>query len=301
MNYKDYYKVLGVEKTATAQEIKKTFRRLAVKYHPDKNQGNKAAEEKFKEINEAYAVLGDPEKRKKYNEMGESWRQFEQQPKYGGEQFDWSQWTGGRARDEDFGDFFETVFGGQFSRGNGGRKTRAFKGQDYNAKISITLEEAYFGTPREFEVNGKNVRIRLKPGTVDGQVVRLSGYGAPGRNEGKPGDLYIAVEILPHSIYERKGNDLYTEFPVDLFTCVLGGNAELHSLKGPVNVKIPMLTQSGKKIRMKGLGMPVYGKPDQFGDLYAKIAVRIPESLSPEEEELFRRLEEIRKKKTVNA
>jgi curved DNA-binding protein len=299
MEYKDYYKILGVSKKATADEIKKSYRKLAVKYHPDKNPDNKAAEEKFKEVSEAYDVLGDPEKKKKYDDLGESWQNYQQQKRQGGDgDFDWSQWTAGQGGGfyqyeggEGFGsDFFDSIFG-QFG-GQGGRQTRAAKGSDYQASITLSLEEAYFGAPREFEVHGKKVRIRLKPGTSDGQVIRLNGYGSPGRNGGTAGDLYISVTVLPHALYQRKANDLYTDFPVDLYTAILGGTANLHSLKGAVKITIPKLSANGKVIRMKGLGMPVYGHPDQFGDLYAKLNVVLPEKLSDEEEELFRVLAE---------
>jgi curved DNA-binding protein len=300
MEYKDYYKTLGVDKSATAADIKKAYRKLAVKYHPDKNPGDKAAEEKFKEISEAYDVLGDPEKKKKYDELGDSWRTYQSAGRQE-DDFDWSQWASRDDRrgysysgsgDADFSsDFFDSIFGDRF--GDSGRQRgRSFKGSDYRAEISISLEEAFHGTPREFEVNGKKVRIRLKPGTRDEQVIRLKGYGAPGANGGAPGDLLITVHVEPHPLFERRENDLYTDLPVELYTAILGGHTNVATLKGPVKVKIPKLTQNGKTIRLKGQGMPVYSKPDQQGDLYAKVSVVLPEKLSAKEEELFKKLAE---------
>lgn len=307
MDYKDYYKVLGVDKSASADAIKKAYRKLAVKYHPDKNPGNKAAEEKFKEITEAYEVLGDPEKRKKYDELGENWKYYQQQ---GGtaEGFDWSQYTGrrpggqGRAYTSgDFGgfsDFFESIFGGGgFERAGfgGGGRTRARKGEDYKADMEISLEESYNGTTRQVDAGGTRLELKIKPGTYDQQVLRLKGKGGPGINGGPNGDIYITVHVQSHPHYEVKGDDLYCDIPVDLYTAVLGGKALVRTLKGTIRIDIAKGTQNGKVLRLKGMGMPKFGKPGEFGDLYGKVNVRLPEHLSPRETELFNELAKLKK------
>ncbi len=310
MEYKDYYKILGVDKKASQDEIKKAFRKLAVKYHPDKNPGDKAAEEKFKEINEAYEVLKDPEKRKKYDELGENWRNFQQAG--GGSNFDWSRWQqgGGGSRqyytgdasdifgEGGFSDFFSTIFGGGagFGGRTQGRRTRAMKGQDYEAEIDVTLEEAYHGTSRILNVNGQKIRVKLKPGIRDGQVLRIKGKGAPGANGGPAGDLYLKVHVLPHHLYQRVGDNLMQTVKVDLFTAVLGGKVTVNTFSGPVKITIPAGTQNGKVLRLKGKGMPVYGKKDQFGDMLVKIEVAIPEKLNEKQKKLFEEL-----KKTFKA
>ena len=311
MDYKDYYKILGVDKKASQDEIKKAYRKLAVKYHPDKNPGDEAAEEKFKEINEANEVLGDPEKRQKYDELGENWQHFQQ----GGGQgsgFDWSQWQqqpgGGRYYyeggasdfgDEGFSDFFENIFGGMGGRG-GQRRRAQGKGQDYEANMEITLEEAYHGTSRILQLQNQKIRINTKPGTQDGQKLRIKGKGAPGFNGGPAGDLFINVSVLPHSLYQRKGNDLIQKINVDLFTAVLGGKTEINTFSGPVKVTIPQGTQNDKTLRIKGKGMPLYGKKDQFGSMLVKININIPSNLSEEQKELFEKLRALEAEKTTN-
>lgn len=304
MEYKDYYKILGVSKTATADEIKKAYRRLAVKYHPDKNPGNKTAEEKFKELNEAYEVLGDADKRKKYDELGENWQYYQQGGRPGAEGFDWSQFAsgpgGGKGRytytsgdfDQDaFSDFFESFFGrGRFGGGARGKRRQAFKGEDIHAELPISLEEAYFGTTRKVNVNGQVLEMKIKPGTHDGQVLRLRGKGSPGMSGGENGDLLLTVKITKHPHYEMKGDDLYCDIPVDLYTAVLGGKALIRTIKGPIRIDIARGTQNGKLLRLKGMGMPKAGKPGEFGDMYAKVNVRLPEKLSEKEIELFNQL-----------
>lgn len=300
MEYKDYYKILGVDKKASADEIKKAFRKLAVKYHPDKNPGDKQAEEKFKEISEANEVLSDVEKRKKYDEFVESWSQYQGRGQ-GSEGFDWTKWQErGNTRsqeftyeDENFGDFssfFETLFG--FNR-----KARGpAKGQDYSAELEISLEEAFTGTERILEVDNEKLRIKLKPGTSDGQVIKVKGKAAQGRNGGPRGDIYMKIHIPEHPHYKRNGDDLHCNAPVDLYTMVLGGKALIDTLKGPVRIDIPEGTENGKVLRIKGMGMPKYDQPGQFGDLYAKISVIIPKKLTPEEKELFRELSSLKEK-----
>jgi curved DNA-binding protein len=306
MNYKDYYKILGVSKTAAADDIKKAFRKLAVKYHPDKNPGDKAAEEKFKEINEANEVLSDPEKRKKYDELGENWQQYQQRGNRQ-EDFDWSQYqnTGGGRQysysdgfgDEgNFSDFFESVFGGQFGgrRGGGARK-----GSDYQAEAEISLEEAYSGTTRVMEVNGEKLQMKFKPGVKDGQALRIKGKGGPGQNKGERGDIYVTVHIPPHPHFERKENDLHCEAPIELYTAILGGKATIRTLKGMIKIDIPKETENGKVLRLKKMGMPVFGQENTFGDLYAKVKIILPKNLSNEEIELFEQLKNRNHAQTV--
>lgn len=313
MDFKDYYKILGVSKTATVDEIKKAYRKLAIKYHPDKNPNNKAAEERFKEISEANEVLSDPEKRKKFDELGENWKKHQQAG--GSRGFDWSkyaeagrqgrrQYTYGNGDDEfegagDFSDFFESIFGG----GSGRRRSsqRSFKGQDYKAELQVSLEEAYTGTSREIEVNGQTLRLKIKPGVSDGQVLRIKDKGAPGANGGPNGDLYLTIMIAEHPHFKRKENDLHCDFPVDLYTAVLGGKATVKTLKGTMKIDIPNGTDNGKVMRLKGLGMPVYGKANEFGNLYAKATIMTPKNLSDKEMDLFKQLMQLKKENTSKA
>lgn len=317
MEYKDYYKILGVGKNASADEIKKAYRKLAAKYHPDKNPGDKAAEEKFKDINEAKEVLTDPEKRKMYDRFGSAYKQYRTTGQPG--DFDWSQFGGGRERGsphgggqpfgggsfnfEDLfggsGDFFEMLFGQPF--GGGGRKkswqaASAAKGQDLSSEASLTLEEAYHGTNRQLSVGGETIKLSIKPGAKDGQKLKLSGKGSPGVNGGPRGDLYITVKVSPHPRFERDGDNLLCDLPVDLYTALLGGKTELRTLKGAIKVDIPPETENGKVLRLKGMGMPLYGQPGKFGDLYAKISIQIPQNLSAEELELFKKLKRLRER-----
>lgn len=315
MTYKDYYKILGVEKNASIDEIKKAYRKLAVKYHPDKNKGDKTAEDRFKEINEANEVLSDPEKRKKYDAFGEDWRHY--QASGGNEsQFDWSRYAGQRGGaqtgtyNEDYGtfefrdifggqgasDFFETLFGRGPTAGAGGRSS-VRKGQDAEAELPVTLEEAYSGTTKLFDLNGQTIRIRINPGMQDKQILRLAGKGSAGSRGGQPGDLYLSIRVLPHPVFERKGNDLYCDLPLPLYTAVLGGKVEVQTLKGTVKVDIQPGTQNGQTLRLAGLGMPVYGEQGRFGDLYAKTAVQIPTRLSAEEQSMFQKLAELQRRR----
>lgn len=311
MEYRDYYKVLGVSKNATQDEIKKAYRKLAVKYHPDKNPDNKEAEKKFQEVNEANEVLSDPEKRKKYDALGENWKHYQESGgRPGG--FDWSQYAAspggggfsfeGDASDffgnEGFSDFFSNLFGG----GRTGKRSRgAFKGQDYQSEVDLTLEEAFQGTARIFDLRGHKIRIRIKPGIHDGQVLSIKGKGAPGINGGPAGDLYVTVHVLPHPAYTRQGDDLEQSITVNLYTAILGGTASVNTITGKVNFTIPPGTQQGKILRLKGKGMPVYGEPGKHGDLLVKITIAVPVNLSEEEKELFKKLKSIAEQKTTYA
>jgi curved DNA-binding protein len=309
MDFKDYYKILGVERKASADEIKKAYRKLAVKYHPDKNSNNKQAEEKFKEMNEAYEVLGNTEKRKKYDELGENWNQHRQHG--GGEgNFDWSKWQnagGGRRRtsnedmfggEGDFSDFFSNIFGG-----NGGstRSRQPRKGNDYEAALNLTLEEAYTGTTRQLETDGEKLQVKIKPGVKEGQILRMKGKGGAGMNNGPRGDVLMTVHVESHNYFERKNDDLYCEMPVDLYTAILGGKTLIKTLKGDIRMDIAKETESGKTLRLKGMGMPKFGKENEFGDLYAKVKILIPKNISSEEIELFEKLAKIKTQKQTQA
>lgn len=295
---RDYYAILGVSRDATEADIKKAYRKLAVKYHPDKNPNNKEAENKFKEINEAYEVLSDADKRKKYDQFGENWNRVnEQGPPPGGGQY--QQYYGGGAGGEGFhfegdpNDIFESFFGGNFGGGGGGgRRNSKRKGGDYQSETTITLEEAFHGTSRLLQLEAQKLRIKLKPGTYDGLVIKLAGKGAPGINGGAAGDLYITIHVTPHAQYRREGDNLIQTLQVDLFSAVLGGKQEADTLTGKISITIPAGTQNGKILRIKGKGMPVYNQPEQHGDLLLEIQVNIPEQLTEQQKELFRQLQE---------
>jgi curved DNA-binding protein len=309
MEYKDYYKILGVDKKASQDEIKKAYRKLAIKYHPDKNPGNKEAENKFKLINEANEVLSDPEKRKKYDELGENWNRFQQggSASYGnpfgaggfGGQHGQTIYYEGDINDlfgqgtgrSGFSDFFEAFFGN--IRGNTSYhfgNASDFKGQNYETEMAITLEEAYRGTSRVIQLENEKIRITTKPGAYDGQLLRIKGKGGRGSKNSLHGDLMVRVRVTPHHLYERNGDDLKIIQTVDLFTAVLGGETIVYTLDGKIKVKIPAGTQNGKILRIKGKGMPVYDTKNSFGDLQVQVNISVPEKLTPKQKELFEQL-----------
>ncbi|HYF04053.1 MAG TPA: J domain-containing protein [Patescibacteria group bacterium] len=314
MQFKDYYTTLGVTKSATADEIKKAFRKLAREFHPDKNPGNKDAEAKFKEVNEAYEVLGDPEKRKKYDQLGSRYRDYE---RTGGraDDFNWQEWAaqqgaggsgfgGGGFSSEQFGgmsDFFKNVFGGGGGFGSGGfsgsarRGARPQKGADIQANAEISLEEAFKGTSRLVTVGDHKLEVKFKPGIADGQTLKISGKGAPGKNGGPAGDLLIGVTIEKNDVFERRGDDLFADLPIDLYTAILGGAATIATFRGKLKVTIPAEAQQGQMLKLKGQGMPHYGKESVHGDLYVRLQVQIPKNLSAQEKELFKELAEMNK------
>lgn len=298
MEFVDYYKILGLEKNASQDDIRKAYRKLARKYHPDVNPDNKEAHKKFQEINEANEVLGDPEKRKKYDQYGKDWQhaeQFEQARQQRSQQ----QYAGGAGQefygdfgDSDFSDFFESMFGG----GEGGRRRREtkFRGQDYDAQLRLSLRDVYTTHQRTITINDKNVRITIPAGVENGQKIRLKGYGAPGVNGGPAGDLYITFVIEDDAQFKRQGNDLYTTAQIDLYTAVLGGETTIETLAGKIKLKVPAGTQNDTRVRLKGKGFPVYKKEGEFGDMYVTYKVSIPTDLSEKEKELFTELSKLR-------
>jgi len=308
MTYKDYYKELGVGSTATPAEIKKAYRALANKYHPDKSTGDKRAEERFKAINEANEVLSDPVKRKKYDQFGAEWKHYEAagaQP--GG--FDWSKYASsgnsqkqGMSADEfeslftagsDI-DLFELLFGAH-GRRRTGRRSAAYTGDDLNAEATLSLEEAYHGSSRLVQLDGQKIRVTIPPGIADEQVLRIGGKGMAGLHGGLKGDLYLTVKISPHPEFRRKGNDLYRDFPVELYTAVLGGKALVKTLKGAVKVDVPKETPNNKVFRLHGLGMPVFGKKNEYGNLFVSVEIQMVGHLTERETELFKQLSALRK------
>lgn len=297
MDYKDYYKILGVKKDASADEIKKAYRKLAVKYHPDKNAGNKAAEEKFKEANEANEVLGNPEKRKKYDELGENWQANPQYANQGGGRggagFDTSSFYGDGGQ---FSSFFESIFGS--GAGFGGARQRApqtRRGQDQEATITLTVDESFHGVAKQITLNGEKLNLKFKPGTSNGQVVRLKGKGSPGYAGGENGDLLITIQLAPNPRYEVKGHDLYFDQPLDVYTAILGGKLSVQGIDKAVMMPIPAGTDSHKTFRLKGMGMPVFGKADERGDAYVRVVIQVPKGLSEEEKGLFEKLRELKR------
>ncbi|MDO5341263.1 MAG: J domain-containing protein [Bacteroidia bacterium] len=307
MEYKDYYKVLGVGRSATQDEIKKAFRKLAVKYHPDKNPGDKAAEEKFKEITEAYEVLGKEDSRKKYDELGANWKQYENAGFGGRGGF---QGFGGQGFGASgFSDFFDMFFGGQGGRGGfnfgniggfgnfGGRRgrSRAMKGQDMSASLNLTLREAYFGSQRLINIGSQTIKVSIKPGVKDGQTLRVKGKGNPGVNGGENGDLLMKINIAKDNEYQRDDDDLIKNINVDVYTAILGGKIPVETMKGTVNVPIKPQTQNNSVLRLKGLGMPHYGQEGE-GVLLLKVQLSLPKKFSEKELELIRQAEILAKK-----
>ena len=320
MEYKDYYDILGVNRDADEKEIKRAFRRLAREVHPDVNPGDAEAEERFKEINEAYEVLSDSEKRSKYDRLGSEWSRWQQAGGRPGD-FDWSQWAGGAAGPggqrvhvrygtaedlEDlfggaspFSDFFSQIFGGMgggtapggfnYHVGRQGR-VRPQRGQDYEQEVEIGLREVHQGATRILQKDGRRLEVKIPPGARDGTRIRMAGEGGPGAVDGPAGDLYLRVKVSPDPKFERRGDDLHVIVPVDLYTLVLGGTAEVPTLSSPVMLTVPAGTQNGRVFRLRGKGLPRLRESDQYGDLYARLEVQLPTDLSPRQQELFEEL-----------
>lgn len=296
MDFIDYYKVLGVSKTATQEEIKKAYRKMARKYHPDLNPNDREAEKKFKEINEANEVLSHPENRKKYDKYGKDWQHAEayektktQQQTSSGSGYTYAHSNFGNA---DYSDFFESLFGG--SGFTGRSRSARYKGEDYRTEMQIDIREAYKTHKKTFNFNGKDIRITIPAGIADGQEIRLKGYGGKGMNGGPDGDLYITFRIINSTSFKRDGNDLYKDLNVDLYTAVLGGEMMADTFDGKVKIKIKPGTQNGTKMRLKEKGFPVYRKEGKFGNLILILNVKIPEKLSDRERELFMELSKIK-------
>jgi curved DNA-binding protein len=309
MEYKDYYKTLGVDKNADAKEVKKSYRRLARQHHPDVNPGDKNAEARFKEINEAYEVLSDPEKRRKYDELGQNYQRWQQT---GGQTsgFDWSQWAAGgqpggvRVEYGDvndmfggsgFSDFFDSIFGG-VGAGTPRGSQSAVRARDLEHKVDITLEEAFHGAQRLMEIDGRRLEVKIPAGVSTGSRVRMAGEGGgggPGKTAAR-GDLYLRINVLPHASLERRGDDLYCEVAVELFTALLGGETRVPTLSGPLVLRIPPGTQTGRTFRLSGQGMPKLRTPQERGDLYTKVRVLVPEKLNEREQQLVREWAQLR-------
>ncbi len=292
MEFIDYYKVLGIAKNASDDDIKKAYRKFARKMHPDLNPNDKDAHQKFQQVNEANEVLSDPEKRKKYDTYGKDWQhaeQFEQQKRSSRQE---SQYTDGRqsyGSETDFSSFFDSMFGA------GGRSSQTkFRGQDYNAALKLNLIDALHTHQQTLHVNSKNIRITIPAGIEDGQVIKLKGYGATGVNGGPAGDLYITFSLIPNAAFKRLGNDLYTTVKIDLYTALLGGETTIETLNGKVKLKLNSETQPGTKVRLKGKGFPVYKKEGEFGDLYVTYEVELPTRLSDEQKKLFTELSKLK-------
>jgi len=323
MEFKDYYSTLGVAKSATDKELKQAFRKMARKYHPDVNPGDNSAESRFKEVNEAYEVLGDPAKRKKYDELGANWRMYEQAgpgpgagaPGPGG----FGGFSGGvhTMSEEEmremfnenspFSDFFQTFFGGQggFPPGDGrgaagsrGARSRARKGRDIEHEIELSLEDVYAGVTRRlsFRLGGqtRSVDVRIPAGVGEGSRVRIAGEGEAGSGGAPAGDLYLRIRLTPNTAFERKGQDLYVKVPLPLTTAVLGGEADVRTIQGKsLRLKIPPTTQHGQVFRLKGHGMPITGKAGEHGDLYATADVQLPRQLTPEQRAHYEALQRL--------
>ena len=296
MAFIDYYKILGIEKKSTQNDIKKAYRKLARKYHPDLNPNDKQAEKKFKEINEANEVLSDTENRKKYDKYGKDWKHAEEfdkaqqqrQQSHSGYQGQ----SSSNFSDSEYSNFFESMFGGGRNR----RENVQFKGQDFNAELHLDLKDVYETHKRTLTVNGKNIRLTIPAGVRNEQIIRIKGYGGEGVNGGPKGDLILKFSIANHTKFKRDKDNLYTTADIDLFKALLGGEITIDTFKGKVKLKIKPETQNGTKIKLKGKGFPVYKKEGEFGDLYITYNVELPTNLSENEKELFNELAKLRSK-----
>ena len=301
MEYRDYYQTLGVNKSASQDEIKSAYRKLAMQYHPDRNQGNASAEEKFKDINEAYQVLSDPEARSKYDQLGSSYKDWKQRGGQG--DFNWGNWTqqqgGTQYTTADMGafsDFFTRIFGAGFGGGNdpfadlfaanGGTQQRR-QMPNLDQPVEITLQEAYTGTQRSFMIGNRHLTVKIPPGARTGTKVRVKGGGPNNR------DLYLVITVTEDQNFERDGDDLTRDIKIDLYTALLGGSAKIKTMSNTVDLKIPAGTQPGSKIRLKGKGMPRLKAKGQFGDLYVRVQVSLPKHLNGKQKKLFEELREL--------
>lgn len=303
MEFKDYYKILGIDKKASEKDIKKAYRKLARKYHPDLNPDDKVAEQKFKELNEANEVLSNPENRKKYDKYGKDWQhseQFEEQERQrqqnGGGQFGGgAQYGGGGYSEEDFSDFFGSMFGGGggFGGQRGGGNTQ-FKGQDFSADLQLNLTDVYETHKRTLTINGKNIRLTIPAGVTDGQVIKIKGHGGKGQQGAPNGDLKIKFNITNNTQFKRDKDNLYSTVDVDLYTAVLGGQITVKTFKGKVKLTVKPGLQNGGKVKLKGKGFPKYKKEGSFGDLYITYNIEIPTKLTAKGKELFEELSKLK-------
>lgn len=288
MEFIDYYKVLGIDKKATSDDVKKAYRKLARKYHPDLNPDDLEAERKFKQINEAHEVLSDPEKRKKYDEYGKDWQHADEIEKAKKAQRDSGPFSGySYSTSDDFSDFFESMFG---SDGFTGRRQVRYRGQDFSASLRLMLSEVYQTQKHTLTVNNKKIRITIPAGIEDGQTIKIKGYGGPGIHGGPKGDLYITFTIENNTSFVRDGANLHRTVTPPLTTMLLGGEITIDTLSGKVKLKVKPLTQNATKVRLKGKGMPKYKKEGQFGDLIITYQAKIPDKLTSKQKELFEEL-----------
>ncbi|HEY5966809.1 MAG TPA: DnaJ C-terminal domain-containing protein [Chitinophagaceae bacterium] len=294
MEFIDYYKMLGIDKNATQEDIKKAYRKLARKHHPDLNPNDKEAHKKFQQLNEANEVLSDPEKRKKYDQYGKDWQhaeQFEQarqsqQQRHSNEKFS------GEFNEGEFSDFFSSMFGDMGGGGFRQRQTK-FRGEDYHAELHLNLTDVYKTHQQVLTVNTKSIRITIPAGVENGQKIKIKGHGGPGINSGPNGDLYISFHIINNTKFKRDGNDLHTTVDLDLYTAVLGGEIIIDTFDGKVKLKVKPETQNGSKIKLKGKGLPVYKKENEFGDLVISFQIKIPTNLTDRQKELFEQLSKL--------
>jgi len=299
MAFIDYYNILGVPKTASEKDIKKAYRKLARKYHPDLNPNNKEAERKFKEVNEANEVLGNTENRKKYDDYGEHWKHGEEYEKVRQQEQRRPQYKRQGSYSEndfggDFSDFFESMFGGARPSQHGSGKQVKFKGQDFNAELQLNLKDVYISHKRTLTVNNKNIRITIPAGIENGQVIKIKGHGGQGINGGPNGDLYIQFTIQNNTNFKRDKDNLYTTVDLDLYRAILGGELMVNTFDGKAKLTIKPETKNGTQVKLKGKGFPKYKREGQFGDLYITFNVKIPTNLSTKEKEIFKELAKLR-------
>lgn len=294
MAFIDYYKILGIDKNASDKDIKKGYRKMARKYHPDLNPDDKVAEEKFKEVNEANEVLSNAENRKKYDEYGENWKHSEeyergrqQHHQRGSQQRSSASYT-----NDDYSDFFESMFGDRFSRSQGANVK--FRGQDFNAELHLELKDVYKTHKRTLTVNNKNIRITIPAGIENGQVIKISGHGSVGINGGPNGDLYIKFHITNSTKFKRDKDNLYATVDLNLYKSILGGELMVDTFEGKVKLQVKPETENGTKVKLKGKGFPKYKKPGQLGDLYITYQIKTPTNISAKEKELFSELQKLR-------
>ena len=297
MEFIDYYKILGIDKKSSEEDVKKAYRKLARKYHPDLNPNDKVAETNFKQVNEANEVLSDPEKRKKYDKYGKDWKhadQFEkaghnQQPYQGSQERQQS--SSGSFSDDDFSDFFSSMFGGDRKRSSQAK----FKGQDFNAELHLNLNDVYTTQKQTLTINGKQIRLTIPAGVENGQIIKIAGHGGEGANSGPKGDLFITFKITNNTKFKRDGNNLHTAADLDIYTAVLGGEIMVDTFDSKVKLTIPPGTQNEIKVKLKGKGFPIYKKEEEFGDLFITYKIKTPTHLSEKEKQLFTELSKLRK------